>query len=311
MPDLGPMRNALTIVGQRPDDVLGPDTAHVVAYGHQVISAQSLPGVSLVARPGADCIRAELIVTPEHAADKPIHLCFGIFEPICTQTISLDLTMQEHASATVWSHCLFAGAREATHAMDARLKILSGAKLTYQEVHYHGPFGGVRVLPKAIVSLSPGAHYKADFSLVQGRVGLLDIDYTVDVAENAVAELTTKVYGFGNDIIRIREQIRLNGANARGLIKTRIAARDDATAEVRGATYGNAPGARGHVDCTEIVRDRAVVSAIPEVKVTHPLAKVTHEAAIGSVDSRQLETLMARGLDPDTAVDLIIRGMLT
>ena len=61
----------------------------------------------------------------------------------------------------------------------------------------------------------------------------------------------------------------------------------------------------------EIVRDRAVVSAIPEVKVTHPLAKVTHEAAIGSVDGKQLETLMARGLDPEQAVDLIIRGMLS
>jgi hypothetical protein len=33
--------------------------------------------------------------------------------------------------------------------------------------------------------------------------------------------------------------------------------------------------------------------------------------AIGSVDTKQLETLMARGLDPKSAVDLIIRGMLT
>ncbi len=57
--------------------------------------------------------------------------------------------------------------------------------------------------------------------------------------------------------------------------------------------------------------DGAVVSAIPEVKVTHPLAKVTHEAAIGSVDGQQLETLMARGLDPEQAVDLIIKGMLS
>lgn len=52
-------------------------------------------------------------------------------------------------------------------------------------------------------------------------------------------------------------------------------------------------------------------SAVPEVKVTHPQAKITHEAAIGSVDSRQLETLMARGLDPEQAVDLIIRGLLS
>jgi Fe-S cluster assembly scaffold protein SufB len=90
-----------------------------------------------------------------------------------------------------------------------------------------------------------------------------------------------------------------------------VAVRDDARADVIGVVEGNAAGARGHVDCMEVVRDRAVVSAVPEVRVRHPQAKVTHEAAIGSVDSRQLETLMARGLAPDDAVDLIVRGMLT
>ncbi|MBE9506760.1 MAG: SufD family Fe-S cluster assembly protein, partial [Chloroflexi bacterium] len=39
-------------------------------------------------------------------------------------------------------------------------------------------------------------------------------------------------------------------------------------------------------------------------------ARVTHEAAIGSVNRKELETLMARGLDEDDAVDIIIRGML-
>lgn len=52
------------------------------------------------------------------------------------------------------------------------------------------------------------------------------------------------------------------------------------------------------------------MSALPEERVTHPLAKETHEAAIGSVDHRQLETLMSRGIDPEQAVDIIVRGML-
>ncbi len=38
---------------------------------------------------------------------------------------------------------------------------------------------------------------------------------------------------------------------------------------------------------------------------------MTHEAAIGSVDTKQLETLMARGLDEDAASELIIQGLLS
>ena len=304
------MRRALTVIGQRPETVLGQGTAHVVAHGLRIVDAHTLPGVELRAVTARERIAAELVVTPEFAGGPPIHLCFGMFEPHGRQRIDLTLTVRAGASATVWSHCLFTEARDALHAMEGRIAIEDGAALVYQEAHYHGPEGGVRVVPRAAVTVGRGARYRADFALVRGRVGELDIDYTVDVGEGGLAELTSKVYGYGDDRIRMREVIRLNGANARGLIKTRIAARDDATAEIRGATFGNAPGARGHVDCTEIVRDRAVVSAVPEVRVTHPLAKVTHEAAIGSVDSRQLETLMARGLDPDAAVDLIIRGML-
>jgi Fe-S cluster assembly scaffold protein SufB len=71
-----------------------------------------------------------------------------------------------------------------------------------------------------------------------------------------------------------------------------------------------AKGARGHVDCREILKDNAVASAVPIVKVTHPLAKVTHEAAIGTVDRKELETLMAHGLNPEQATELIVSRML-
>jgi hypothetical protein len=49
---------------------------------------------------------------------------------------------------------------------------------------------------------------------------------------------------------------------------------------------------------------------VPIVNVTSPLAKVTHEAAIGTVDQRQMETLMAHGLNPEEAVDVIVKGIL-
>jgi len=311
MPELKPMAIALQLIGEDPMAVLGPDSAHLVAYGHQLASMQSVPGVTVLATSEKRVIHARVVVAEGRQIAQPVHLCFGLFERFGTQVVELDVTMEPGSSATLWSHCLFTEAEEATHAMTARIDIQADASLIYQEVHYHGASGGIEVVPRATVKVGPRARYKADFALVQGRVGKLDIDYTVDVAEHAVAELTSKVYGFGTDSILIREQVNLNGEGARGLVKTRVAARERATAVVIGVTHGNAAGARGHVDCTEIVRDHAVVSAIPEVKVTHPQAKVTHEAAIGSVDSKQLETLMARGLDPEGAVDLIIRGMLT
>ncbi len=72
----------------------------------------------------------------------------------------------------------------------------------------------------------------------------------------------------------------------------------------------SAPEARGHVDCIEVIQGNAQARAIPIVKVTHEFAKVTHEAAIGRVDKKQVETLMARGLEEEKAIDLVVSGML-
>jgi len=308
MSELKPIFDLFTTAGWAPPPI--PEAAHLVAYGHRLASMKSLPGVRVEADASDSGIDARIVIAAGVRVDQPIHLCFGLYQQFGLQNVRLALTLEPGAQATLWSHCLFAAPLAARHTMLGEFRLGEGALLRHQEAHYHGASGDIEVLPHARVTLDKGARYLADFSLVEGRVGRLDIDYTVDVGEAAVAELTSRVYGFGTDSIRLREALALNGVGARGLVKTRVAVRDEARAEVFGIMEGNAAGARGHVDCMEIVRDRAEVSAVPEVRVRHPQAKVTHEAAIGSVDSKQLETLMARGLAPDEAVDLIVRGML-
>ena len=64
------------------------------------------------------------------------------------------------------------------------------------------------------------------------------------------------------------------------------------------------------MDCLEVIQGNAKAVAIPIVRVDNPLAKVIHEAAIGCVDKKEVETLMARGLDENDAIDIIVKGML-
>ena len=310
MPDLKRFYQALTVIGEDPARILSSDAAHVVAHGHSIVSQQSIPGVRIIPQSSEGSIAARIVIEEGRKVELPIHLCFGLFERIGVQNVVLDLEMEANAQATLWSHCLFSVPEQARHTMQAVIRVGPGAVMRYQEAHYHGTSGGIEVIPRARIELERGARLYSDFSLLTGLVGELDVDFDVNVGEDAVAEFTSKVFGHKADRIRIKERLVLAGRNARGLIKSRVAVEDDATAEVIGITEGNAAGARGHVDCTEIIKDRGVVSASPIVKVTHPEAKVTHEAAIGSVDRQQMETLMARGLTTEEAVHRIVGGML-
>lgn len=286
------------------------EIAHLVASGHKILSTRDLEGLEVKARSGITGVSAKVTVKKGIVLRNPVHMCFGVLHKKGTQRIRMDVHLEEDSYVEFIAHCIFPKAEKVKHVMDAVVAVGEGAEMRYSETHYHGLYGGIEVLSRAVANVSTNGRYSTDFSLISGRVGKLDIDYRVETAESAVTELIAKVFGHADDKITIKEKVVLSGENARGLIKTRVALEDDAVAEITGITEGRAAGARGHVDCMEIVKDNAKAKAIPVVSVTNPLAKVTHEAAIGSVDKRQLECLMAHGLTPEEAVDVIVKGVL-
>lgn len=310
MSDLDALIRALPMAGAEPAVLEDPRIAHVVAHGHHILSRRTVPGVSLELEETPDALVGRLMVQPGTTMDHPIHLCFGLAYLTGTQRIKIDVEVGEGATAQVLSHCLFPMAQAAEHRMQATMLLRPHASLVYTEGHYHGPHGGMQVLPHATIKIGKGARYFSDFSLLSGSVGHLNIDYLVEVAEEGIAELNAKIFARHTDRITLKEAVLLRGARSRGLIKTRVVLAGRAQAEITGITEAHAGGARGRVDCMEIVQDQAQASAIPIVRVFHPDAKVTHEAAIGSVDRKELETLMARGLTPEEAVELIVSGIL-
>lgn len=310
MSDLEQLMRVLPMVGAEPSILDQTGIAHVVAQGHHILSRRTVPGLRVELEETPDSLIGHIIVEAGMTIAQPIHMCFGLTGPTGMQQITLDVQLQEGAQARVLSHCLFPFAEAAEHRMQAAITVGPGASLTYTEGHYHGLQGGMQVLPHATITIGKGARYFSDFSLLSGSVGHLDVDYRVDVEEDGLAELNAKILAHKTDRVTLKEAVILRGDRARSLIRTRVVLADEARAEITGITEAHAAGARGHVDCMEVVQGLAQASAIPIVKVCHPDAKVTHEAAIGSVDRQALETLMARGLSPEQAVELIVSGML-
>jgi Fe-S cluster assembly scaffold protein SufB len=305
------MVDAYEKVGGDRNSLISKDIAKLVIHENKVLSADGVSGIKIETKETKTGVNVHFLVEEGAKIKHPVHLCFGVLPQEGLQEIILKVEAQDNSEVSVIAHCIFPNAVKVIHKMDAHIEIGNNAKFDYKETHYHGEFGGIEVIPKAKINVGKGGVWQSTFTLSQGLVGKLDYDFEVFCQEKAVAELVVKAYGKGHDDIKIWEKIHLNGEGARGLAKSRLVISDKARAEVKGETYGNAPHARGHVDCIELVNGtEAVARAIPIVSVTNGQAKVTHEAAIGSIDRRQVETLMARGLDESEAVDVIVRGIL-
>ena len=288
-----------------------PEAAHLVVHHNKVLGAHLVPGLHVDVKELKDGIDAKLKLDEGAKLKKPVHICFGMLPETGIQKIVMDVDIGKDSEISIYAHCTFPYAVDVKHIMDAKIHVGENAKYTYFERHIHADSGGVKVYPKAIVELDKGAVFKTEFELLKGRVGLIDIDYETVSKEDSIMEMSARINGRGDDIIKIREIGSLEGENSKGSLTSRVAVRDNARAEVYNKLTATAAYARGHVDCKEIIQDNGTANAIPIVEVKHPKAHVTHEAAIGSVDSKELETLMSRGLDEDEAVELIIQGLLS
>jgi Fe-S cluster assembly scaffold protein SufB len=287
------------------------EVGNLVIHKNKVLSVNEADGIKVKTEETKSGVNIYFLVEEGVKIKYPVHLCFGVLPQEGLQEITLKVEAQDNSEVNVIAHCIFPNAVDVTHKMDADIKIGDNARFSYRETHYHGEFGGIKVIPKAKIRVGKKGVWESTFTLIEGCVGMLDYDFEIFGGEKSTSELLVKVFGKKEDDIRITEKIHLDGKEARGLAKSRLVLTDNAKAVVRGETYGNAPFARGHVDCLEIVNgDGVIASAIPVVYVSDRQAKVTHEAAIGSVDKKQMQTLMARGLNEEEAVDVIVKGIL-
>ena len=286
-------------------------TPHVVINANKVLQSQAVDGLVIEARELADGVSAVLRVEKGRKIPGPVHLCFGMLPERGVQRILLDVEIEDGADASFLAHCTFPNAVDVQHLMTAKIRVGRSARYSYFERHWHSDEGRVRVVPEARIELDDGARFSTEFELLKGLVGEIDIDYEAVCGARSSAEMKARISGRKDDRIKVKEAARLEGEHSRAVLTTHIAVRDRAAAEILNEILAMAAFSRGHVDCKEIVQGNGTARAVPVVEVRHPQAHVTHEAAIGSVDSKQLQTLMARGLSEEEAVDLIIQGLLS
>jgi len=227
------------------------------------------------------------------------------------QKIKIHLRAKEKSKSMILAHCTFPKAKNVKHLIEADIVIEDNAQYAYYEKHVHSPFGGVEVIPNAKITVGSNSEFSTEFELINGSAGKINFQYEVRAGDYSKVEMVARISGINEDCIKLCEQIELIGRESAGVIATHIAVRDKASAEVKNVLTAKGAYSRGHVDCKEIVIGEGKATAVPIVSVLEPTAHVTHEAAIGSVDVKQLATLMTRGLTEEEATEVIIEGLLS
>jgi hypothetical protein len=286
--------------------------SHFYIEKNKIISQLAGKGIEFKSKETKNGVEAEVRIKSGAKIEEPLFFCFGILGKDDEQLVIPNITIEDNAEVKIIAHCSFPHARGASHNMEAKFTIGKNSKFFYDEHHYHGTSSGAKVYPKLNLNIKENGEFNSNFVLTQGTVGEVGIEIEGTLNKKAKATLESKVLGkSAKDIINITEKINLVGTESTSLIKMRAAAKNGGRVYMQGETYASAREAVGHVDCQEIVVGKnSSARAVPIVEVTHDQARVTHEASVGKINQKELETLMTRGLDEEEATELIIRSMM-
>ena len=283
----------------------------LVINNNKVVGKNEIDGFCVKYKTIKDGVDVKVYIKKNTNIENPIHLCFGMLPKEGKQIIKSKFFIGKNSKVKFIAHCLFPNAVHIEHIMDSEVYISENAEMLYLEEHFHGNTGGAAVYPKLKAKIEKNGRLFEEFKITKGRIGILDIDYEVEQKEKSSCKLLMKAYGKKNDKIKINETLHLNEDFASGIAKSNIVLTDNSIGEVLGMVEGNAKYTRGHIECHEIINGKnAKASSLPKISVNHPLAKITHEASIGRIDKKKLETLMSRGLTEKEAIDFIVNGLL-
>lgn len=287
---------------------------HLYVESNKVLSLMKEEGVILKTKQLRRGVRINLKIKEGFKIKKPIFLCFSLLSPNGFQEIIVpEVILEKNSEAQIFSLCMFPQAEKVVHKMETKIILKEGARLTYNIKHYHGENFGVNLLSETEAFLGKGACFDNDFILDRGTVGKLKLILRANLEENAFAKVSSKVVERGKyDKTEIDESVNLEGAGSQGILKTKGIAQGGGKVFFKGMLRAGrkAKNARGHMDCEEIIVGNSFARSIPAIEVLNPEARITHEASVGKVNQKELETLMTRGLSEEKAIDFIIRGKL-
>ncbi len=290
-----------------PKDIL--NSPSLIVEGNKVIKEIPYPGILIEKHEKLQGLFINITVLENIKPKKPIHLCLSKIGA-GSQEIFVDILVGKNSKVKFISHCAFKG-KNIKHITKTNFKVKQNAYLDIEEIHYHDKDLDILIDTQSKGVVEDYGTYKNLFKIDKNNAGKVNVTYEVDVLNYASIDIETKMAGRDGDDIFVKDIIYLKGKHSKAISKSRIVALGKMRAEFYGETYGIGDYARGHIDCSEIIRCKDVVlKATPVVVVNNPTAKVTHEAAIGSLDKKQIQTLMLKGYDEDEAVEIIVRGLL-
>lgn len=240
----------------------------------------------------------------------PCQAALYISKDRIAQAVHNIIILEEGSSLTMITGCISHYRVPAgVHVAVSEVYIGKNATLTSNMVHSWGD--DVIVRPHSGTVVEDGGRYINNYISLRPGANIVSNPRTWLNGKGATAKYQTIILGSEGSFIETGGDVYLNGEDSRAELNHRGVCTGGIISQ-QGLLHGH-NRCRAHVDCAGMLLDgsgEGFIESVPGLEAHHPQAQMSHEASIGRISPEQVEYLMARGLEEQDAISMIIRGFL-
>ncbi|MCE5300969.1 MAG: SufD family Fe-S cluster assembly protein [Spirochaetia bacterium] len=242
-------------------------------------------------------------------AYMPFQACFFVKQDRFKQKVHNMIFLEEGSFLHIINGCAAASyLAEGSHIGVTEMFVGKDATLMYTMIHDWAK--NVEVRPRSAIRVEEGGTYISNY------IALRDTKITqmfpvADLAgRGAVAKFNSLILAPEGSIYDTGARVMLNAENTHAEIISRTVS-NGGDIIARGKLEGNAPNVYAHLECDGLMlKDKGLISAIPELDTRFKDVNMSHEAAIGKIDEEQILYLMSRGIPKAEAISAIVSGFM-
>ncbi|MBF0234694.1 MAG: SufD family Fe-S cluster assembly protein, partial [Desulfamplus sp.] len=238
---------------------------------------------------------------------KPIQTCLHIAKEKFSQKVHNIIVAEENSEIHIIAGCSTSEhLKSGLHIGLSEFYVKKGATLKYTMIHDWGE--NVCVRPKTAVHVEEGGVFISNYISLK-PVGSIISNPITYLEKDATARINSILVAGKGSFMDMGTIVELKAPGARAEIISRAIVAGG-TIISRGHLIGKQAGVKGHLECKGLILKEGLLHAIPELSGYMPGVEMSHEAAVGKIDKREIEYLMARGVDEGEAISTIVRGFL-
>ncbi|MCD5382721.1 SufD family Fe-S cluster assembly protein [Candidatus Gracilibacteria bacterium] len=252
-----------------------------------------------------------IITVPDNYQDEtPWYFCFQLDKKGTKQAVSPTWNVGKNAKVLIYAYC-FGMETDVVHGDGKIYNIGDNSSLEIYEFNFnmYGSYMKVNNVFKAY--LGKNAYFKNHYESTTGNLGYGNTRGEVYCnGENSKADFITKNRIMDGDVSKLDIKFFLNGKNSSGMMLSKSVTFEGGKNYFKGTIVGDGDNTSGHINCSEVSMGKCEIETLPCLKVLNPSARLTHEAAVGTLERKSVENLMIKGFSEDEAINFLVNGVL-